>query len=258
MPAVRKLLNPASILMLVLLLGLSALAWWRSIHEASGMSCVMMMPTMHDSMWVNLGLYISSWTLMMAAMMLPSIAPLLLVYMKAGRSEGLARVFVGTAFFVLGYLLVWAGSGVPAFLGTWLLEFLGKSFAGLRSWGPAFSAGAFLLAGVYQLSPLKNRCLSHCQSPLHFLMVHAKPGLRGAMQMGITHGCYCVICCWALMLVLFVLGIMNLLWMAIISVVMCLEKWLPQPVWLARITGAALIAAGVAVLVFPGVLAKLS
>ncbi len=257
MRVASRIFDPIAALMLVLLFGVSALAWLRSIHDAQGMSCVMMMPTMHESMWVNLGLYISSWTLMMAAMMLPSIAPLLLIYMKAGRSEGSLKVLIGTGCFVLGYLVVWAASGVPAFLGTWLLEYLGKTFAALRSWGPWFSAGAFLVAGIYQLSPLKNHCLAHCQSPLQFLMVHAKPGLTGAVRMGMTHGMYCVVCCWALMLVLYVLGIMNLRWMAIIAAIMCLEKWLPRPMWLARVTGILMIAAALAVVVWPGWLGKM-
>jgi len=172
--------------------------------------------------------FLGGWTVMMAAMMLPSAAPLVRLYAATA-----ART---TPALVAGYLLVWAAVGVPAYVAD-------------VAFGPSATiAGAVLVAaGVYQLSPLKHACLSRCRTPLGFMVARWRRGTGGALRLGAEHGAYCVGCCWGLMAVLVVAGSMGLAWAALIATSVAAEKLLPWGATWARVSGAALAAGGVAV-----------
>lgn len=187
------------------------------------------------------------WSVMMIGMMAPSASPVLLLYAgvqarcaNGGRSAVLS--------FGLGYLFVWAGFSVGATIAQWVLHqatLLSHSLAT----SSASVGGAILVgAGLYQMSPLKSQCLSHCQSPLGFLMSRWRDGLRGAFSMGARHGLFCLGCCWALMCVLFAVGVMNLLWVAALALFVLIEKIGPAGVRVARAGGAILIVLGGAML----------
>jgi predicted metal-binding membrane protein len=182
------------------------------------------------------------WSVMMVGMMSPTAAPVFLLF--AAPAAGRSRLTV--ALFGIGYITVWVGFSVFAALAQWGLHeatLLSPTMAATSS----RLAGAILIgAGLYQLTPLKGACLSHCQTPLGFIMSHWRDGNSGAYQMGLRHGVYCLGCCWALMLVLFVVGVMNLAWVAALGAFILLEKIGPSGALVSRIGGAALIAIGVA------------
>lgn len=184
------------------------------------------------------------WTVMMAGMMAPSAAPTFVLFAGLQRSRGAGHRLLWIPFGI-GYFVVWtAFSAAAALLQWWLHETAVLSAAMAATSAPL--GGAILIgAGVYQLTPLKGACLSHCRSPLGFVMSHWRDGVGGAFGMGLRHGSYCVGCCWALMGVLFAVGVMNLLWVAVLSIVVLAEKLIPRGQWLARAGGVALIAAGV-------------
>jgi predicted metal-binding membrane protein len=177
------------------------------------------------------GAYIGSWTLMMAAMMLPSVAPFALLYARG------ASTSAAPGLLALGYLGVWALVGIPAYA---LDRALGMDH-------PTATAAVLIAAGLYQLSPLKQACLSKCRSPVDFLVQHWRPGLGGAFRLGAHHGAYCLGCCIALMAVLVVAGGMGLAWVAAIALVVAAEKLLPHGPLLGKIGGVGLIAAGIVV-----------
>jgi predicted metal-binding membrane protein len=189
------------------------------------------------------------WWVMMIAMMTPSAAPIVLLYARATRyaqSKGQAgRAVAPAAAFSGGYLLAWFGFSLFATLLQRGLEASGGiSGMWMASKSAGLSAAVLMLAGAYQLSPWKHRCLSHCRTPAEFLSRHRRPGRLGAVRMGIRHGAFCVGCCWVLMALLFVGGIMNVLWIATLAIVVLLEKFAPQGAWFARVMGVVLVAWG--------------
>jgi predicted metal-binding membrane protein len=175
--------------------------------------------------------FIGSWTMMMAAMMLPSVAPFALLYAR-GASRPAAPGLLAA-----GYLGVWALVGIPAYL---LDRALGMEH-------PTATAAVLIAAGLYQLSPLKQACLRKCRSPVDFLVQHWRPGLRGAFRLGVQHGAFCLGCCIALMAILVVAGGMGLVWVVAIALVVAAEKLLPRGPLLSKIGGIGFIAAGIAV-----------
>ena len=193
------------------------------------------------------------WWVMMIAMMTPSAAPMILLYARAMRyAQGkgqLGRSVLPAADFAGGYLLVWFGFSLSATLLQRGLEASGFiSAMWMASTNAGLSAAVLILAGIYQLSPWKHRCLNHCRNPAEFLSHHRRPGRLGAVRMGIAHGAFCVGCCWVLMALLFVGGIMNVLWIAVLAIVVLLEKLAPHGPWFARVTGIVLLAWGAATL----------
>lgn len=187
------------------------------------------------------------WAVMMVAMMLPSAAPvtLLVASIARKRADAGAAAGVSTALFVLGYLVVWL---VFAIAGTALQLVFDE--AGLLSETMAFgntvlAGGVLVAAGVYQWTPLKEACLRHCRSPLEFLMFHWREGTLGSLTAGVRHGVFCLGCCWMLMALLFVGGIMNLLWIGAIALLVLVEKTLPWGGRMSRVTGALLVAWGI-------------
>jgi predicted metal-binding membrane protein len=183
------------------------------------------------SMMGGLGPFIGVWVTTMAAMMLPSAAPMVVAYAGIGRERA------STPQFVLGYLAVWTAYGFAAYVVA--ME--------LPDWSWLAGAG-LVLAGLYQLTPLKDVCLRHCRSPLGFVVRRWRDGRVGAFSMGVEHGAWCAGCCTGLMVALFALGMTNLAWMAAVALVILAEKALPGGERLARVTGFALITAGAVVL----------
>jgi len=185
------------------------------------------------------------WTVMMVAMMVPSASPMILLHAKVNRQQGdVGRARLGTLAFTLGYLLAWTGFSAVATLLQWALERTALLSPMMESTSVLLGAGVLLAAGVYQLTPLKAACLDHCRSPVHFVMHHWRRGIRGALVMGLDHGVYCIGCCWFLMALLFVGGVMNLLWIAALTVLVLLEKVVPRGELVARATGVGLFVTG--------------
>ena len=186
------------------------------------------------------------WWVMMIAMMLPSAAPVILLYARVHRHSGDSPP---TAPFLAGYLTGWLGFALLAAALHGLLEQLGLvSAATMALPGGWLSAGFIIAAGLYQLTSLKDACLSSCRSPSDFLTRHYRPGAWGAWRMGLIHGALCVGCCWMLMALLFVGGVMNLVWIAALTLLVAAEKLLPGGPWIARISGATLVLWGAAIL----------
>src|SRR5213594_3947113 len=185
--------------------------------------------------------------LMMAAMMLPSALPMIGLYAATQRNASPGRRVVSVALFTAIYLGLWALTGVPIYLGSVALRAVtSKALAYV-------SAGVLIVAGIFQVSPLKQVCLRHCRSPLGFLFGHWREGWQGGLAMGWAHALYCLGCCWALMVVLVVAGAMGLAWVLLISSTVAAEKLLPGGRWIARGVGVALVLLGLAVAIRPDV-----
>lgn len=187
------------------------------------------------------------WAVMMAAMMLPSAAPMLLTFAAVNRRRRESSgPYVSTAVFLSGYLLVWCGFSLAATLAQWGLHTAALLSPMMALTGVSPVVGGLLLAaaGVFQWTPLKHACLRHCRTPLGFLTNDWQEGGRGALRMGLRHGAYCLGCCWALMALLFVLGVMNLLWIMALSALVLAEKALPAGFWIGRLVGLGLLAWG--------------
>ena len=179
------------------------------------------------------------WSVMMALMMTPAATPMVVTYHR------LARVPRATASFVSGYLLVWTGFSVGAAALQGVLHSARLLSVDSLRVAPTLGGVLLIVAGVWQLTPLRDACLSKCRSPASFLMTEWRDGLRGAFDMGIRHGFWCVACCWALMLLLFAAGVMNLFWIVAIAIWVLLEKTLPDARWLSRAGGVLAIGWGV-------------
>jgi predicted metal-binding membrane protein len=228
---------------LAVLLALAAVAWFVSDLRMAGMDA---------GPWTNpgaFGFYISTWVVMMAAMMFPSVAPMVLFYrrLQLGRRTGSAS----TALFVVGYLIVWAACGVLAYM---LLKEVRSLDAGLLGWhraGRWLAAGLLASAALYELTPLKAACLSRCRSPFGFLVGSWRNGPRGAFRMGLGHGAWCLGCCWLLMAGLFALGAMSMTWMITITVLIAAEKLLPRRALVTAVVAAVLGALAVGVAAAP-------
>ena len=187
------------------------------------------------------------WVVMMVAMMLPSAAPMIETYATMVRDRGVAR-WSRVGLFTAGYIIVWTLFSAVATIGQLLLQPVGIVTNAMTT-VPAISAALLILAGIYQVTPLKSLCLTRCRSPVGFFMTAWRDGASGALRMGLRHGAMCLGCCWMLMLLLFVFGVMNLIWIAALSVFVLLEKLLPHGRLIARGSGVAMIAAGVGLLI---------
>jgi len=232
----------ARLALVALLLGLAGAAWWWSAGEMRGMD------DGPGTALGSLGWFVGVWVVMMAAMMFPSVSPTVALYSTMTRR----RTPLAPLVFVAGYVLVWAAAGLLAFaLVDGGSRLLGAELAWRR--GGRWAAGAVLLAAaVFELTPLKDLCLSKCRSPLAFLLGRWRDGLRGAVTMGARHGAWCVGCCWALMASLFALGVMSITWMAFVSALIAAEKTLPWKRPVTYATALLLAALALGVLVAPG------
>ena len=191
-------------------------------------------------------LTLAMWWAMMIAMMTPSAAPMLLLYTSVKRMGPDAnRVVMLSLLFLAGYLLAWGGFSLIATFAQWQVETLGLSMGAMMPIKSGALAGAvLLLAGLYQLTGVKDACLSHCRSPGEFLVQHRRPGAFGALRLGVIHGGYCLGCCWALMALLFVGGIMNVYWIVGLALYVLAEKTVPNMQKLSGVTGCVLIVCG--------------
>lgn len=189
------------------------------------------------------------WTVMMVAMMLPSAAPMILLHARIDRAASPVRRLVHTLLFALAYLLVWSAFSAVAALVQALLIDLGLVSSFSLALGPRTVAAALLVgAALYQLSPVKAACLRQCRSPIHFVMQFWSPGIAGTLRLGLVHGLFCVGCCWGLMLLLFVAGVMNLAWIALLAAIVFAEKVTPPKWQISKLIAGLLFAGAVALL----------
>lgn len=237
---------------LLALLALTALAWLWLISLGRGMSenDMASMPGMAmpaPSPWIapRFGLTFAMWWVMMIGMMLPGAAPMILMFATVNRNKRASgQRFVPASVFTLGYLLVWGFFSAGATVAQWALDQLAMLSSSLTMISPTVDGALLIAAGIYQFTPLKRACLSHCRSPVAFVLNRWHDGRAGALRMGIEHGAFCLGCCWVLMALLFVVGVMNLVLVAAIAAFVLVEKLLPGGVWIGRLSGGTMIAAG--------------
>jgi len=229
------------------LLGAALLAWLITIDRMRGMDGG------PGTDLGGLGWYVGVWVTMMAAMMLPSVMPMVLLFARVSRDRaGRGTAVVPTWVFVAGYLAVWTVYGLVAYGLFRLVHSLDLGFLAWHRQGPLVAGGAVAAAGLYELTPLKEVCLKHCRTPLHFVLHGWRDGWSGALRMGAEHGAYCVGCCWGLMVILFALGVMSLFWMALIGALIFAQKVLPFGFRLVRPLAFLFVAFGIWIAVAPG------
>jgi predicted metal-binding membrane protein len=216
--------------------------------DAPGMA---LMPALQPWSPTDFAVMLSMWVVMMVGMMTPSAAPMVLLYARVGRQSALqGKPLAATGYFFAGYVLAWVGFAILATLGQWALEkalLLGPM---MSSASGLFSGVLLVVIGIYQWTPLKDACLRQCQAPLQFIQRHGgfRREPRGSLMLGLRHGVYCVGCCWALMALLFVGGVMNVFWIALIAIYVLAEKITPIGGTLPRVAGVALGLAGLWIL----------
>lgn len=241
-------------LILAVLFGVAAITWalliWQSVRPDGEM--------MGLTMGMGAPLFIGNWMAMMVAMMFPTAAPMILTFARihAGRRQH-GQSFVPTWIFVGGYMVVWTVFGVLAYAVAMGAEALAAHSMWLTEYAPRLGGGVLMVAGLYQLSPLKATCLSKCRTPLGFILNSWHDGYTGAFRMGVEHGVYCLGCCWLLFVILFPLGVMNVAAMAVITLLIFAEKSLLISRHISRIAAAALIAYGVLVMIVPNALSTM-
>jgi len=227
--------------LIAVLFTLAAIGWWWTVDQMRGMD---------NGPWTNLGAggwFLGVWIVMMAAMMFPSVSPTVALYSRMTNGQSLVRPLI----FALGYLLTWAAAGALAFA----VAYAGGRVVGdILSWdrgGRWIAATTLIVAAVYELTPLKDACLGKCRSPLGLLLGSWREGHSGALRMGARNGAWCVGCCWALMASFFALGIMSVVWMALVAGLIAIEKTLPWRRIATYGTAAALLALAVLLFAVP-------
>jgi predicted metal-binding membrane protein len=235
------------LILIAVLAATTLLAWGYMVREARAMNvtgaccCAGMAMSGPDTRpWAPatlLPLFLM-WAEMMVAMMLPSATPMVLTFAKVQRNRREQdQPFVATGIFVLGYLAVWTGFSALAAFMQWILHAKALLSPMMVSNSPLLGGGLLIAAGLFQWTPLKSSCLAGCCSPLKFLMTGWREGKAGALMMGLRHGFYCMGCCWFLMLLLFVAGVMNVWWIAIITMLVLIEKVVPRGLFFGKIAG---------------------
>jgi predicted metal-binding membrane protein len=234
-----------------------ALSWiWILLGAGTGMPAIDMVlgsspdrmaSMMAPAMWTigYAGIMFTMWWVMMAAMMLPSAAPILLLFARINRKEkATGRPFIPTGIFAAGYMAAWGAFSALATGLQWALERLGLLSPMMATTSHWLGGAILLAAGMWQLTPIKGVCLRHCRSPMGFLVQSWRPGRAGAFRMGLVHGSFCLGCCWFLMGLLFFGGIMNLFWIIGLAAFVLLEKTVPMGSWIGRIVGVGIAAWG--------------
>lgn len=226
------------------------LAWTYLLREAAAMEAMVDEARRHAAMGMagmnmrawgvsdGAALFVM-WTVMMIGMMLPSASPVILLVLSSYRVRRDAQSRLAAVMFVGGYVLVWTAFSAFAAGGQLVLHRAAILSEDMRLRSAVVSGTVLLLAGIYQWLPIKNRCLIHCRTPLSFLTQQWRAGVRGGFVMGVRHGTYCVGCCWLLMVLLFVLGVMNLIWIMILAALVLLEKLSPRGMLVSRLAGVA-------------------
>ncbi|MFL5285841.1 MAG: DUF2182 domain-containing protein [Rhodopila sp.] len=241
---------------LLALLGVAVIAWLYLLTIGQGMPG-MAMPPMPDmampmaAPWTPtaFALTLAMWWVMMLGMMVPSATPMVLTFATLNRSKRRrGEDFVPTSVFLLGYLIAWGLFSVFATLAQWVLDCMALLSPTLSVTNSALGGTLVVLAGLYQFALLKQACLRNCRSPFAFVLNHWRDGRLGALRMGMEHGAYCLGCCWMLMALLFVVGVMNLLWVAGLAALVFAEKLLPGGPWIGRISGGVMLGIGVLLL----------
>jgi predicted metal-binding membrane protein len=217
---------------------------FRMAATAAGM---VMAPAFQPWSAMEFAFTLAMWIVMMVGMMLPSAAPIILLYARVGRHAATQGTAVAsTGWFLGGYILAWIGFSVLATAAQWSLDRAALLTANMTSASAIFGSLVLIAAGLYQWSPFKDRCLSQCQSPLQFIQHHGgfRPDPFGSVRLGVSHGTYCVGCCWTLMVLLFVGGVMNVLWISAIAILVLAEKVIPAGRLVPRIAGIIFAFAG--------------
>ena len=235
------------------LVGVTVLSWTYLIRMATQMDMSAMMPAamLEIHAWAvgDFVFMFVMWAVMMVGMMVPTAIPMTLIYAAVARkAAGQGTTLAPAAVFLSGYIAMWTIFSAGATFAQWALDQAALLSPMLVSNSPWLGAALLIAAGVYQITPAKEACLRHCRSPAHFIAEHWRPGWAGAFRMGLEHGAFCLGCCWALMGLLFFGGVMNLLWIAAITLFVLLEKVLPFGARSGRFAGIAMIAGGLAVL----------
>lgn len=231
-----------------------ATAWlylgFRAMNGHAAMEMATMMETEPRGA-VHFGLLVVMWSIMMVAMMVPTAAPVILLYAAiVRRLPSVSNAVAQIAAFIAAYVVAWAAFAVVAAALQVVLEHLALLSPMMVSASPMLGAALLAAAGVHQLSPLKDVCVRHCRAPIVFMTQYWRHGIFGAFRMGLRHGAYCIGCCWLLMGLLFVVGVMNLVWIALISVFVLLEKitGVGSPLG-RRLSGLGLVATGMLLLI---------
>ena len=248
----------AAALLLLIALAWAYLIWLAADMKMGGMDMTgfrmvpagegLMMPATSPWEAVEFAFVFAMWAVMMVGMMTPSAAPMILIYARVSRQAASERVpFAATSWFGGGYLLAWLAFALAATLAQWAVDRWGWLTPSMTAASTVFSGLLLIAAGLYQWMPLKDACLRQCQAPLQF--IHQHGGFRqdaiGSLVLGARHGSYCIGCCWVLMTLLFVGGVMNVLWIAVITIFVLLEKVVPAGRFISRVSGAGFLAAGV-------------
>lgn len=227
--------------------GITLLAWLYLLKMASEMPMSDSMSAMQIPTW-DLSYFAAMflmWAVMMLGMMLPSVTPMVLIYAGVARKSKAQGTPVGpTGAFVSGYIAMWSIFSLLATMTQWGLAQAALLSPMMVSNRVELGAGLLIAAGIYQWLPIKEKCLDHCRSPVHFISRHWRPGGIGAFKMGLSHGAFCLGCCWVLMTLLFVGGVMNLLWIAAITLFVLFEKVLPFGPAGGRVMGLLMITTG--------------
>jgi predicted metal-binding membrane protein len=267
--ALQKALDRDRAVLVSAIVAITVLSWLYLWWIAAGMSASMSMdgmsmegmdmagmgdvarPGLEPWSIADFGFTFAMWSVMMVGMMAPAVAPMILLYDRVARqAAGRGQPFASTSWFAAGYFAIWTAFALLATSAQWLLEQAALLTPMMASSSALFGGLVLVAAGLYQWTPLKRTCLAHCQTPLGFIQRHggfrAAPG--ASLGLGAHHGFYCVGCCWALMLLLFVGGIMNFLWIAGISLFVLLEKVVARGPWLSRVAGVAAVVAGAGLL----------
>jgi predicted metal-binding membrane protein len=234
---VETLLKRDRAVVLLGLAGITVLSWLYLLHLNRSMAMSMDMANMPDmsmpmmQQWraTDFLLTFVMWSVMMVGMMVPSVAPMVLTFATVNRRRAeRGGPYVPTGIFLAGYLVAWTIFSLIATLAEWRLHAASLLNSDTQTLAPRLAAGILVAAGIFQLTPFKNACLTQCRSPLDFLTTEWREGWGGALRMGLKHGVFCVGCCWMLMALLFVAGVMNLLWVAAIAAFVLAEKLLPR------------------------------
>lgn len=235
------------------LLTLVVLSWFylllmdagmRAMRGAGGTDRFMWLMPMGRWDAVEFALGFAMWLIMMVGMMIPSAAPVILLYAKVWRKAQERGAYTYVTAFVLGYLAIWSAFSLAATALQYLLTELRWYSDAMESENIWLSSSVLILAGLYQFTAFKHACLKQCQSPLGFVTRQWRDGYDGAFRMGVKHGWYCLGCCWMIMLVLFAVGVMNLLWIALLSAIVLFEKLAPGQRWFSDGIAVLLIAFG--------------
>ena len=265
--AIEAVLRRDRVIVAAALVMLTALAWayvwWLGTDmeiggmDMSGFRMIpagmgLMMPTSAPWTAMEFAFVFAMWAVMMIGMMTPSATPMILIYARVGRQAARqGKPLAASAYFAAGYLLTWIGFAVAATSAQWALERAALLTPMMAAASDMFSGAVLIAAGVYQWTPLKDACLRQCQSPLLFIQRHGgfRSDLLGTLALGARHGAYCIGCCWVLMALLFVGGVMNVLWIAAIAILVLAEKVIPAGRVISRIAGVGLFAGGAWLLV---------